>query len=120
MIRVERVYDQLTGERGLHFLVERLWPRGMKKENLHLNSWIKEVARAMHCGVGSAMIPKSCRSFAGAILQSWMKSRRRGGPLLEASRHDDISLLYSARDTEHNNALALKECLEAHLRKKSV
>ena len=115
MIEIKRVYDSLKGGNGARFLVERLWPRGIKKEALHMDAWLKDVAPS-----------PELRQWFGHDPQKWEEFQRRyraeldahpeaWQPLVEAARRGNVTLLYSARDTEHNSALLLKEYLEKHL-----
>lgn len=111
MIRTKRVYESAEAKDGTRFLVERLWPRGMKKEALHLDAWLKDVAPS-----------DELRRWFGHDPSKWEEFRRRYfeeleirpeaiRPILEASGMGDVTLLFSAHDTEHNNAVALKEYL---------
>lgn len=115
MIKVKRVYEPPAPDDGRRFLVDRLWPRGMKKEALQLDDWWKEVAPS-----------DELRQWFGHDPARWEEFRRRyfaeleakpaaWQPLLEAARAGDVTLLFSARDEEHNNAVALKAFLEARL-----
>ncbi len=115
MIRIKRVYDTPAAEDGARFLVERLWPRGMKKEALHMDGWPKDVAPS-----------DALRRWFGHDPAKWAEFQRRytaeldgnhaaWEPLLEAARQGDVTLLYSAHDVEHNNALVLKTYLEERL-----
>lgn len=115
MIRLKRVYDPPEPGDGDRFLVERLWPRGMKKEAL-LAQWIRDVAPS-----------DALRRWFGHDPQKWEEFRRRyfaeldgkpeaWKPLLDAARRGTITLLYSTRDSEHNNAVALRAYLEEKLR----
>jgi uncharacterized protein YeaO (DUF488 family) len=115
MIRVKRVYETHGRADGPAYLVERLWPRGVKKESLPLDGWLKDVAPS-----------DKLRRWFGHDPAKWAEFQRRyraeldthpetWRPLLEAARHGDVTLYYSARDTEHNNALVLKDYLEAKL-----
>jgi uncharacterized protein YeaO (DUF488 family) len=117
VIRIKRVYDRPGLEDGLRFLVDRLWPRGMGKEELPLDGWQKGVAPS-----------DALRQWFGHDPSRWAEFQRRyhgeleaSGeawlPLLEAARAHDVTLLYSARDTEHNNAVALRLFLEEKLSK---
>jgi len=107
MIRVKRVYEPSAPDDGARFLVDRLWPRGMKREALQLDGWLKEVAPS-----------DTLRRWFGHDPKKWEEFRRRyfveldGRPeawrlILEAARRGKVTLLYGARDTEHNNAVAL-------------
>lgn len=117
MLMVKRVYEPAQRSDGARFLVERLWPRGVRKEALRLDGWLKDVAPS-----------DALRRWFGHDPEKWQEFRRRyfaelngkpeaWQPLLEAARHGTVTLLYGARDLEHNNALALKDYLQAKLRK---
>ncbi len=112
MIRIKRVYDRHEPEDGPCFLVDRLWPRGMKKENLQLEGWLKDAAPS-----------DALRQWFGHDPARWAEFRHRYDaeltdnsaawlPLLEMARKQDITLLFSAHDIEHNNAVALRAFLE--------
>ncbi len=114
MIRVARVYDEPAGP-GRRFLVERLWPRGVRKDALELDGWLREVAPS-----------DGLRRWFGHDPARWEEFRRRyfgeldsrpgaWRPLVEAARRGDVTLLYSARDREHNSAVALAEYLRERL-----
>ncbi len=111
MIRIKRVYDPPQREDGARFLVERLWPRGIKKAELPMDAWLKEVAPS-----------NELRQWFGHDPAKWPQFRRRyfaelahrpeaWKPIREAARHGNVTLLYSARDEKHNNARALKTYL---------
>lgn len=117
MIRVKRVYETVERDDGKRFLVERLWPRGMKKEALKMDGWMKGVAPS-----------DGLRHWFGHDPVKWEEFRRRytaeleanhdnWQPLLAEARHGTVTLLYSAHDQEHNNAVALKEFLEDQLKR---
>lgn len=114
MIAVKRVYEAPEPDDGARFLVERLWPRGMKKESLIMDGWLKEIAPS-----------DGLRRWYGHDPAKWQEFQRRyraeldahpavWQPLLDASRRGNVTLLIAARDTEHNNAVALKLYLEDH------
>jgi len=67
MINLKRAYDPANSADGTRLLIERLWPRGVKKTSLKIKSWIKDVAQARNCGNGSLTIPRSGTSSAAAI-----------------------------------------------------
>jgi uncharacterized protein YeaO (DUF488 family) len=112
MITIKRVYDRPEPSDGTRFLVERLWPRGVKKDTLRLDGWLKEVAPS-----------DALRRWFGHDPAKWQEFQRRYGaeleskaeawqPILKAARRGNVTLLYSAQDTEHNNAVALKAYME--------
>jgi len=115
MIRVKRTYEPVSPRDGRRILVERLWPRGIKKEALAAESWMKEVAPSTEL-----------RQWFGHEVARWEGFRRRyrkeldenpsaWKPLLEAAKRGTVTLLYSAHDEQHNGALVLLEYLNQRL-----
>jgi uncharacterized protein YeaO (DUF488 family) len=117
MVRLKRAYDPPGPEDGRRYLVERLWPRGVKKEALRVEAWLKDVAPSDGLRRWFGHDPKRWPEFRRRYLQELEKNAEAWEPLLEAARHGTVTLVYSARDTEHNNAVALKDYLETHLGK---
>jgi uncharacterized protein YeaO (DUF488 family) len=112
MIRLKRVYDPADSRDGRRFLVERLWPRGMKKENLMMEGWLKGVAPSEALRKWFNHDPAKWAEFRQRYTAELEDNRPAWEPLIEAARQGDVTLLYSAHDQEHNNALVLKEFLE--------
>jgi uncharacterized protein YeaO (DUF488 family) len=115
MIKIRRVYEAEQANGGLAFLVERLWPRGFKKEDLKMQAWMKEAAPSQslrkwyaHDVAKWEEFQQRYRAELDAHPESWQ-------PLLDAARQGDVTLLYSARDTEHNSAGLLKDYLEKRM-----
>lgn len=115
MIRIKRVYEAAAPTDGRRFLVDRLWPRGFTRDSLAMEAWLKDVAPS-----------NELRRFSGHDPERWPEFRRRYReeldqapaaltPLLTAARAGDVTLLYAARDTERNNAVALREYLQEQL-----
>jgi len=115
MIRAKRVYDQPAKEDGTRFLVERLWPRGMKKEALHMEAWYKNVAPSNELRRWFNHDPAKWKEFQRRYRAELAANCAACQPLLDAAEQGDITLLYSAHDTKHNNAVALKSYLEERL-----
>ena len=114
MIEIERVYE--GGEtRGKRFLVERLWPRGIKKEDLAYDEWLKDVAPSTELRKWFGHDPSKYEEFRHAYYKELDEHPEAWQPILDAARSGAVTLLYSSRDTEHNNAVALKQYLEAKL-----
>ena len=111
MIRVKRVYESPGAGDGTVFLVERLWPRGMKKELLHMDGWLKDVAPSDGLRRWFGHDPGKWKEFKERYFAELEENLEALQPILEAARRGDVTLLYSAHDTEHNNALALVEYL---------
>jgi uncharacterized protein YeaO (DUF488 family) len=116
VITLARIYD--GGEkdrRGPAFLVERLWPRGVRRADLGSSEWLQAVAPSTEL-----------RRWFGHDPERWDEFRRRyfaelderpaaWAPLLDAVATGDVTFLYSSRDTEHNNAVALRDYVVARL-----
>jgi uncharacterized protein YeaO (DUF488 family) len=117
MIEIKRVYDPPTKEDGARFLVERLWPRGIKKEELSMNAWCKNAAPSDHLRRWFSHDPAKWKEFQRRYRAELNDNPAACQPLLDAARQGDIVLLYSTRDTEHNSAIALKSYLEEQLQR---
>jgi len=113
MLRIKRVYEPAAQTDGVRLLVERLWPRGVKKEKLRLDGWVKDVAPSTEL-----------RKWFGHDPAKWEEFRRRywseidahpGAlqPIIEAQSKGVVTLLFSSHDAAHNNVVALKAYLES-------
>lgn len=112
MIKTKRVYDKAEKNDGTRFLVERLWPRGIKKENLKMKAWLKDVSPSPELRKWFSHDPEKWTEFKKRYRAELKSQPEAWQPILEAAKKGDVTLLYSARDTEHNSALLLKEFLE--------
>lgn len=112
MIQIKRVYDPPAKGDGKRFLVERLWPRGMKKEALHMVAWCKNTAPSAELRRWFGHDPAKWKEFQRRYQAELADDRAAWQPLLDAAKQGNITLLYSAHDTEHNNAVVLKSYLE--------
>ena len=120
MVQVKRIYDQRSPDDGKRFLVERLWPRGLKREELRLDAWLKDVAPSGTLRVWFGHDPKKWQGFQEKYFLELDKNPECYGPILAAAQSDNVTLLYSARDETHNNAVALKSYLEAKAGKERI
>ncbi|WP_224982188.1 DUF488 domain-containing protein [Geomonas agri] len=112
MIRLKRIYDEPSAQDGVRVLVDRLWPRGISKDKAHLDRWEKELAPS-----------DELRHWFGHDPEKWQQFRQRyrhelagQGALLQElvalAAGKTLTLLYAAKDEEHNNAVVLKELME--------
>jgi len=115
MIRVKRAYDAPAASDGARFLVDRLWPRGVKKESLKVQDWLRAISPSNELRTQFGHEPDKWKEFQRRYFAELDKTPQALQPLLEAAREGDVTLVFSARDTEHNNAVALKSYLEARL-----
>ena len=111
MIRIKRAYESAKRADGARFLVERLWPRGMRKEALELDAWLKDVAPSAKLRQWFGHRPERWDEFRRRYEKELDSSEQAWSPILAASRKGTVTLLYSARDVEHNSAVVLRDYL---------
>lgn len=112
-ITLQRAYDHESKSVGKRILVDRLWPRGIKKEDLELDEWLKQVAPS-----------NNLRKWFGHDAERWDEFQKRYRAELDPSKNDDLSklftladkgpvtLIYAAADEEHNNAVVLRDLIK--------
>ncbi len=117
MIRLKRIYEPADPEDGARILVERLWPRGVKREEAKLAAWVKELAPS----------PELRKWFAHRT-ERWKEFRRRyeqelQRPLAQAllqalvwkAHHQTLTLVFAAKDVEHNSAVVIQDLLRQQM-----
>jgi uncharacterized protein YeaO (DUF488 family) len=107
-IKLKRVYEPKETGDGVRYLVERLWPRGIKKASLHLDGWLKDAGPTTELRKWFGHDPQKWRDFRRKYFAELNRTPEAWAPILEAARHGTVTLLYSSHDSEHNNAAALK------------
>lgn len=112
MIRIVRAYDPPSTENGARFLVDRLWPRGIKKEDLQIQGWLKEIAPSDELRRWFGHQPERWAEFQRRYFAELESKPETWEPLLGAAEKGDVILVYGAKDGLHNNAAALKSFLE--------
>lgn len=115
-IRLRRVYDQPGADDGLRVLVDRIWPRGVSKERARIDLWLRDVAPSDALRRWFGHDPAHWEEFQARYRQELEADPARLAPLLEAVRRGPVTLLYSTRDEQHNQAVVLKAIVEEHLR----
>ncbi len=115
MIHTKRVYEAPDEQDGARFLVDRLWPRGVKKSDLAIQAWLKDAAPSTELRLWYAHDPARWNEFRKRYAKELQEHPAAWQPLLDAAQRGTITLLYSSREPELNNAAALKEFLERHL-----
>jgi len=114
-IRVKRVYAPPAPEDGARFLVDRLWPRGVRKEALGMAAWLKQAAPSDALRRRYGHDPAGWDAFRAAYWAELDADPAAWAPLAAAARAGPVTLLFAARDEAHNNAVALKDYLDARL-----
>ena len=111
-LRVKRAYDPIEACDGARILVDGMWPRGIRKDQLNISDWVKEAAPSAALRKWFGHDPTRWREFKRAFfaeLDDRPQTNRRLREHLE--RSGTITLIYAAKDREHNNAVALREYL---------
>ena len=112
MLKLKRVYDDISTQDGKRILVDRVWPRGIKKEDLELDEWYKELAPSTEL-----------RKWFNHDVDKWKEFKEKyeeelkdKGDLIAEIRNDsdghNATLLYAAKDEHHNQAVVLKEIID--------
>lgn len=110
-LHIKRAYEPAASEDGERYLVDRLWPRGVKKEALALSGWLKEVAPSDALRRWFGHDPARWTEFRRRY-QAELKSQRTAlQPLRDALKCGVVTLVYSAHDEAHNQAVVLREYL---------
>ena len=112
MIAVKRAYEAAEPRDGKRFLVDRLWPRGITKEKLQIEAWLKDAAPSNELRHRFHHDPAKWSEFRSAYFKELDANPEAWQPLAVAAKRGRLTLLYAARDEERNNAVALKEYLE--------
>lgn len=110
-IQIKRVYEDPSQTDGVRILVDRLWPRGIKKDELCINAWIKEIAPSPELRRWFNHDPKKFKTFEKMYSKELDENRESWLPLIQKYLKRKITLLYAAKDPEVNHA----ECLRKYL-----
>jgi uncharacterized protein YeaO (DUF488 family) len=114
MIKLKRAYEKPSRDDGARILVDRLWPRGLTRERAALDLWLKEVAPSSELRTWFGHDPTRWERFRERYWKELEAEEEAVRLLEEKGKQGTITLVYAARDEEHNGALALKQFLEAH------
>ena len=112
MIRTVRVYEVGPGDTGARFLVDRLWPRGVARDALALDGWLRDAGPSDELRRWFGHDPARWAEFRRRYVAELDASPGTWAPLRVAAVEGDVVLLYAARDREHDNAVVLRDHLE--------
>jgi uncharacterized protein YeaO (DUF488 family) len=112
MIQLKRVYEEPSREDGMRILVDRLWPRGLTKARAAVDLWLKEVAPSTELRKWFGHDPAKWKQFQVRYRKELRENKDALALLKEKSKEHTVTLVYGARDEEHNEALVLKKILE--------
>lgn len=113
-VRLKRVYEPVEPGDGARFLVERLWPRGLRREDAHLTAWLKDVAPSPELRRWFQHDPARWEEFQRRYRAELAEPAKQAlvQELVAAARRGPVTLVFAARDTEHNAAVVLKDLIE--------
>ncbi|HZQ21047.1 MAG TPA: DUF488 family protein [Terriglobales bacterium] len=118
MLRLKRAYEPAAQNDGKRFLVERLRPRGVKKEALRLDAWLKDVAPSSELRKWYSHEVSKWPEFQKRYRDELSQNPEAWTPILQAAHNGAVTLIYAAHDTEHNSAAVLRDYLEKRMHRK--
>jgi uncharacterized protein YeaO (DUF488 family) len=108
-IQLKRVYEKPDEKDGFRILVDRLWPRGLTKEKADLDLWLKDIAPSTELRKWFNHDPEKWKEFQKKYLKELKENKEAVNELKEHLKKGTVSLLYGAKDQQHNEAEVLKE-----------
>lgn len=111
-IQIKRVYDEPSKSDGYRILIDRIWPRGVSKEEAKLDAWNKDLAPSTELRKWFGHDPERFEDFSEEYRKELEYNKDDLKALREIAKSKIVTLLYGAKDTEHNQAVVLKKVLE--------
>ncbi len=112
-VSIKRVYEEPAESDGTRILVDRLWPRGLTKERARVDIWLKEIAPSNELRKWFAHDPKKWPEFQSRYKEELRSHAEQLAVLKQEARKGPVTLLYGAKDQEHNEAVVLQQMLRA-------
>ncbi len=112
MLKVKRIYDPPSPDDGKRILIDRLWARGIKKEDARVDEWIKDISPSTELRKWFGHDPVKWGEFKKRYRNELRDKKEILDRIKNEAKGKTVTLIYSARDEEHNNAVAMKEFLE--------
>lgn len=111
-IQIKRIYEKASETDGYRILVDRIWPRGVSKEEANLDEWNKDLAPSSELRKWFDHDPDKFEDFAIEYKKELQYNKEELKELREKAKGQNLTLLYGAKDTVHNQAVVLKQVLE--------
>lgn len=111
-IKIKRIYEDVENDDGTRILVDRLWPRGVSKEEAQLADWMKEIAPSTELRKWFNHEEDRFPEFSKKYKKELESHNDLTNALLKKAKSNQLTLVYSAKDEVHNQAVVLKEFLE--------
>ena len=115
MIRIKRVYEQPSRGDGKRILIDRLWPRGIKKEDAHIDEWLKEIAPSNELRKWFDHDPNKWGEFKKRFFAELQGRQGVMDGIVSSARRGTVTLLFASKEERFNNAVALKEYIDAKM-----
>jgi uncharacterized protein YeaO (DUF488 family) len=116
MNQLKRAFDDRTESEGIQILVDRIWPRGKSKADLELEDWIRELAPSTELRQWFNYDSGKWDEFYSGYWEELREKTYLWEPLLEKAEQGTMTLIFSAKDQEHNNAVVLRDFLEQEMK----
>jgi uncharacterized protein YeaO (DUF488 family) len=113
-IQLKRAFDPASKEDGCRVLVDRIWPRGLRKEEVQIDDWMKDIAPGTELRKWFRHDPAKWEEFRRRYFAELSHRAELVKKLVEIAKRVPLTLVYSAKEEKHNNAVALREFLEQH------
>ena len=111
MIKIKRIYEVASADDGKRIYIDRLWPRGMKKENVKIDEWLKEISPSNGLRKWFSHDPSKYEEFKRRYIKELEEHSETLERIKKAGKGKTVTLLFSAKDVEHNNATVMREIL---------
>ncbi len=111
MIKIKRIYDPVSSKDGKRIYIDRLWPRGMKKEEVKIDEWLKEISPSDTLRKWFGHDPSKYEEFKKRYIRELEKHSEVLERIRKESKRETVTLLFSAKDVEYNNATVMRELL---------
>jgi uncharacterized protein YeaO (DUF488 family) len=114
-VRVKRVYEPAERSDGYRILIDRLWPRGVSHDRARLDAWERDLAPSATLRMWFGHRPDRFEEFRRRYLEELRQQRPQLSELRQRARHGTVTLVFAARDIEHNDAVVLGEVIRRGL-----
>ncbi len=112
MLKLKRVYDEVSQQDGKRILVDGVWPRGIKKEDLEHDEWYTDIAPSTDLRKWFDHDPDKWEEFKNKYKKELKNNEELIDKIKEDADGHNVTLLYAAKDTEHNQAVVIKEYID--------
>jgi len=112
-IITKRVYDDVANNDGYRLLIDKIWPRGVKKEDAELDEWNKEIAPSNELRKWFNHDPEKFKEFKEHYKEELQQQKEELNRIKNMAKEQRVCLLFGAKDEQHNHAIVLKEMLQS-------